>query len=264
MSTYPTQPRAAFVQWCETHAPVFSANAAAIGLASTQATGFATATAAVTSGLLAQQAALQAYRVATQVVEDGLRALRTAAGDSVRTIRAFAETQAKPSVVYNLAQIPPPAQPSPTPPPGSPTEFRIELLQTGPLKLMWKCRNPAGASGTMYEIMRRIGGGGEGGAFTYVGTTGTREFLDETLPAGAGSVTYQITATRSTSRGVPAQFTVNLGVTPAAGASVDDDPGETPMKNARHGAVSTVDGRAVRKVLLNTKGSLTQRRGVKT
>jgi len=32
-----------------------------------------------------------------------------------RLIRTFAESQAKPSVVYNLAQIPPPSPPSPAP-----------------------------------------------------------------------------------------------------------------------------------------------------
>ena len=131
MSTYPTQPRAAFLQWCQAHAPIFSANATQIGLTTAQATAFASATTAVASGLLAQESAKQAYRVATQAIDEGLATLRGSAGDTVRLIRAFAEVQSKPSTIYNLAQIPPPAQPSPTPPPGSPTDFRIEARGHG-------------------------------------------------------------------------------------------------------------------------------------
>ena len=50
------------------------------------------------------------------------------------------------------------------------------------------------------------------GAFTFVGASGVKSFIDETLPGGASPVTYQITAVRSTSRGEPAQFTVKFGL----------------------------------------------------
>ncbi|MCC6357108.1 MAG: hypothetical protein IT450_00070 [Phycisphaerales bacterium] len=249
MATFPTSPRAAFIQWCQTHAPIFSANAAAIGLTPAQATAFTTATDTAATDVQAQDAAKQAAKVATQEANGSVGSLQTMAGDLVRVIRAFAQTQTKPDVIYNTAQIPPPAQPSPTPPPGSPTEFRIELLQTGPLKLTWKCPNPPGIGGTTYEIMRRVGAG----AFTYVGTTGSREFLDETLPAGSASATYQITATRSTSRGVPAQFTVNLGVTPVGATYIAGVEGDAHVMDASRAAApantSTVNGRAVQKVL---------------
>jgi hypothetical protein len=45
-----------------------------------------------------------------------------------------------------------------------------------------------------------------------VGATGTKSFIDATVPAGVAAVTYQVVACRSTSIGVAAQFTVNFGV----------------------------------------------------
>ena len=52
----------------------------------------------------------------------------------------------------------------------------------GALIMKWKCANPAGSSGTVYQVFRRIGGTGE---FTYLGGCGTKEFIDATIPAGA-------------------------------------------------------------------------------
>lgn len=130
--------------------------------------------------------------------------------DMIQTIRTWAESKNDPNV-YTLAQIPPPATPGVTPPPGTPFDFTVNLLQSGALELKWKCNNPSGTQGTVYEIKRRVGGGG-GGAFGYVGSSGVKTFTDDTVAAGSPSVTYQITAIRTTRRGNPAQFTVNFGV----------------------------------------------------
>lgn len=93
-------------------------------------------------------------------------------------------------------------------PTGTPFEFIVGLLQNGALELRWKCSNPSGTQGTIYEVQRQIGSGG----FACVGASGVRSFTDDTLPSGSAPVTYQVTAVRSTSRGNPAQFTVNFGV----------------------------------------------------
>ena len=72
-------------------------------------------------------------------------------------------------------------------------------------------RQPAPV-GTIYQVSRRTGATGAGGAFVAVGGTGTRSFVDPTVPAGAAAVTYQIQAVRSTAVGPWAQFNVNFGV----------------------------------------------------
>ncbi|MBI5864616.1 MAG: fibronectin type III domain-containing protein [Planctomycetes bacterium] len=112
--------------------------------------------------LIAQEQAKQAYRVATQETNGAFAALRATAGDDVRLIRAYAESQSKPEVVYNTAQIPPPAAPTPIPPPGQPTDLTVTLApSTGELTLRWKVTNPPGASGTSYIIRRRLPGESE-------------------------------------------------------------------------------------------------------
>ena len=51
-----------------------------------------------------------------------------------------------------------------------------------------------------------------GGPLEFLGLTGTRRFEDATIPAGTTGAVYRITAVRSTRRGEPAEFIVNLGV----------------------------------------------------
>lgn len=105
--------------------------------------------------------------------------------------------------------------PSPMGDPGVCTDFRVTLNGDGTLLFKWKCKNPVGAHGTIYQIWRRIGGVGE---FAYVGGAGQKEFLDATVPAGTTSLTYQIQAIRSTAAGPWVQFNVGFGQ-PSAGLS---------------------------------------------
>lgn len=163
----------------------------------------------------------------------------------IQTIKTFAATSDDPNV-YVLAEIPAPAPPSTPPPPGTPFELSVGLLGDGSLDLKWKCNNPSGTMGTIYEVRRAPAGG----ALQFIGASGVKSFSDASLPSGAATpITYQITAVRSTARGNPAQFIVNFG---SGGASV----------TALGGAVtpSTVDGREVRKVLPNAGGGVAARR----
>ena len=125
----------------------------------------------------------------------------------IKAVKAKAATGG--NAVYTLALLPVPATPTPVPPPGTPTDFVAALNPDGSLKLRWKCANPAGSSGTIYQVSRRVGTGG----FAALGGTGLRSFDDPTVPAGVAAVTYQVQAVRSTAAGVPAQFLVNFGVT---------------------------------------------------
>jgi hypothetical protein len=209
MSSFPSSPRAAFLAWCKHHEPIFTDNTTAIGISVTQAAAFATATTAAQNSVDAVEAARSAFRAAVQTANIAVRTLRGQAGDAVRSVRSFAELQPDPQAIYALAQIPPQAPPSPAPPPGTPYQLEVSLLQTGALKLRWKCQNPSGTSGTVYEVFRR---NQPGAPFQYIGALGGRSFTDETLPSGSASVTYQITAVRSTVRGNPAQFTINFGI----------------------------------------------------
>ena len=208
MAGIPKSPRAAFLAWCQSHAPIFTSSSTAIGISAGQATGFSDATDTLAAALAQQQTSADAYHADTAAVEAALRALRTAAGDAVRSIRAYAELQADPETVYSTAKIDPPQPPSPVPAPGTPYKFLASLLPTGALALTWKCDTPAGAGGTTYEIKRRLAGAA---GFTFLATTGERKYTDLGIPSGSASATYQVTAVRSTHRGDPAQVNVNFG-----------------------------------------------------
>src|SRR5688500_6379384 len=50
--------------------------------------------------------------------------------------------------------------------PGTSTNFKVTLKGDGSIDLGWKCNNPAGSQGTLYQIFRRVGAVGE---FEYLG-----------------------------------------------------------------------------------------------
>lgn len=199
------------IEFYEAHLTPWANEAVDIGLTPEEVGLLETDTLAARATYNAHLAAQLAAKNATQAFYQAVRTMHSSPGrgaDMIQKIKTFAQTSNDPNV-YVLAQIPPPATPGTTPPPGTPFDFGVSLLQSGALELKWKCSNPAGAAGTIYEVKR---GGSSTGPFTYVGASGIRSFLDETLPMGSAPVTYQVTGVRSTVRGNPAQFTVNFGV----------------------------------------------------
>ncbi len=222
------------IEFYEAHIAPWTTNAAAVGLTPASVTALGTLTTQARAAFNAAEAARQAAKAATQNFYDKVRAMHSGPGagqDMIDTIRVYAETKNDPNV-YNLAQIPPPATPGVTPPPGTPFEFTVGLLQNGALELKWKCNNPSGTQGTIYEVKRAIGGGAGGPQFVFVGATGVKLFTDDTLPNGSAPVTYQITAVRSTQRGKPAQFTVNFGIGGGGGFAITSVTEGGPVKLA--------------------------------
>jgi hypothetical protein len=197
------------ITFYEAHIPVWSATPTIIGLVAADCTALSALIGSARKEYDTQQAALYEARNATQRMKDAVRAMHALGSADIAKIKAFAEATNNPTV-YTSAVLPPPATPSPVGPPGTPFEFVVTLLQTGAINLRWKCSNPTGASGTVYEVARRVGG--DSVPFTLVGAIGVREFEDATIARGSSSVTYRVQAVRSTSRGNPAQFTVSFGV----------------------------------------------------
>lgn len=207
MGTVP-QTRIEKVQFYEAHISPWTENAVAIGLTTAEMAAFSSLVKNARGAYDAHRVALDASKAATESFYNNVRTMQNDGAGLIRSIKNKAETTGDPNV-YVLAQIPSPATPTPVGPPGTPTDFRIELLQYGGLKLSFKCSNPSGSVGTIYEVKRRNGATGE---FVYIGATGVKNFTDATLPSGLSSATYQITAIRSTASGNPAQFTINFGV----------------------------------------------------
>jgi len=198
------------IEFYEAHITPWTTNAAAIGLTPASVTALGAATNNARKAYNDHLAAQQVAKAATLAFYDKVRIMHSApaaGADMIQTIKTFAQTTNNPNV-YVLAQIPPPAVPGATRPPGTPFNFTVGLLQDGSLELKWKCNNPIGTVGTIYEVRRQIGSG----AMSFVGATGVKLFTDDSLPSNASPCTYQVTAVRSTARGNPAQFTVIFGM----------------------------------------------------
>ncbi len=219
------------IQFYINHLPAWEANADAIGLTDEQVAVLGAAIEQAQDAQAAAERARQVSATATAALNRAVDHLHSGPGLGsalIETIRSRAASTGDPRVL-TLAQLPTPKtrrSSNAVPPPGKAHSFTTQLLATGPLRLRWKCDNPPGTSGTVYEVARRLGHDTPANAQPWVrlGAVGRKEFIDTSLPAGLapelhGTVAYAVTATRSTRRGTTALHTVQIGSVRAALAS---------------------------------------------
>lgn len=206
--------------WLNQHAPVWATNRANIGLSQAYTNAFTSANDDAQKSWAEWQSAKEAARAASEAWRIAKAAARTKAAEGVRTIRNFAESGGvDPTVVYTTAEIPAPKAPTQGVPPGQPTAVRVSLdVNTGNLKLSFKCDNPKGTSGTVYTVSRR---NNSTSPWQTVGLVSTKAFTDTSLVAGTASVQYQITAQRGGIIGSPSiPVTVSFGHAAGTGETV--------------------------------------------
>ncbi len=238
MGAYPTSPRNEFFQWCQDHADVFESNATAIGLTNSQAASFKLAVGDADAAVSEQSKAQETAKAATNNANLKFTTLRRSAAQMVRSIKTFAENTGNGNV-YVLAQVPPPAAPGTTPPPGKPFDVSVQLdTNSGAPVLKWKARNPAGTAGTSYIVRRKLP---TESAFAFVGVTGTKGFTDNTFIAGPDSVQYTIQGQRSDRAGSASDaFTINFGRAPGLNnGSNENNPASNDGTNYKITGTST-------------------------
>ena len=98
-------------------------------------------------------------------------------------------------------------QRAPRPAPGTPDNFTSSVSINGVLTTTWKCANN-GVGGTIYQVYRAINDTKD---YVFLGGVGEKKFVDDTIPAAATSVTYQVQAVRSTGVSDFGEFRVQLG-----------------------------------------------------
>lgn len=210
----------AALEFFESHGPQWQSNAAGLGIPGPLAASIK-ADAVTTRGLY--QAAIDARnasKAATLAWQSSLSNLRIEGSAGIAAIKATADNNANPNSIYELAQIPPPATPAPLPAPGQPFAFTVGVLASGALSLKWKMTGTQGGN-LFYQVKRRLVGES---AYTILGGSGNKTFIDETLPAGTDSVQYIVTAFRGQTAGldsipVPVQFGVGGEGASLAGVS---------------------------------------------
>jgi hypothetical protein len=207
----PVTPRNPYLLWCSTHSATFAANAVAIGLTTVKTTAYSNLVKAAQTAIDTMEAQKATYHAAVTAAAEAMRNLSKGSNGTselVATVRAFAESSTNPDTVYNLAQIDPPAQPSPAPAPNAPTDVTVGIDTTnGNLILKWKASQPA--TGTIYIVKRRVD---SAGAWQYIGSAGAdKTFTDATFTPGPDSVQYSIQAQRSNKFSAPTAVVVNFG-----------------------------------------------------
>lgn len=210
------------ITFVENHTATWQTVATDIGTTAAAVTALTTKATAARDAYNAHVLAQAQAKAATQAFYDAVASMTTDATAIIRQVKAKAALDG--NSVYTTSLLPIPATPTPVPPPGTPMDFKVALQTDGALELKWKCPNPAGASGTTYQVSRKDGTAGE---FAMLTTVGARTFVDPTIPAGTPCVTYKVQALRSTALGGAAYFLVNFGVAAGTGevtASVVEVP----------------------------------------
>ncbi|HEY0008774.1 MAG TPA: hypothetical protein VGB55_08630 [Tepidisphaeraceae bacterium] len=202
------------VKFVQNRISLWTANATQIGLLPADVTALSAKATAAAAAMSAAQVARDNAKSLTLAADGAVDAMVRDAAEAIKKIKVKA-TETGGNTVYELSNIPAPATPTARPAPGQPSDFKVTLTQLGALDMSWKCKNPAGTSGTLYQVYRRIG---ENGTPVHIGASGNKTFIDNTLPAGTSTVVYQIQAIRSTVGGPFASFTVQFGQ-PANGAA---------------------------------------------
>jgi hypothetical protein len=212
MSTVPTQPDQA-VAWCKEHVEPWTENAVALKLDPAAVAEFDALTDAAQAARLALVSARLAYKNAIANSRTAVKAMRKSAGTQVSVIRATAKSSGTPQAIYSLAIVPPPADPAPRPAPGTPTGFKVELLQGGSIRLRFACPNPPRTGPVTYRVERQVApAGGIGQApFVFYKNAKERTFTDDAIPQGTAMVVYRLTAQTTTNDGDPAVFGVQFG-----------------------------------------------------
>lgn len=221
MSILPQNQNDAII-FCEAHAPVWSAAPTTIGLTAAQCTVMSGNTTKARTSFNAAQAAREASKAATTTVRRDVGTMRDQAADLIAQIKAFAELQSNPAVVYAAAQIPPPAAPTPLPAPGKPTDFSVVLNSDGSVTLSWMSADSAASTGAFFAVSRKLPGQGAfvgiGGAPGSTAETRRPSFTDATVPASAAGQGAQYivqgfrgTRTGDASDAVTVQFGTDSG-----------------------------------------------------
>lgn len=209
------------ISFYSNHLSVWTDHSTEIGSTPEQVADFGVKLAAATDAYQAQLAAQASAQAATATLHNALEALAISGGAILQQIGTKARTGGVP--IYALANVDPPAAPSPRPAPGKVIQLKTQLQGDGSLVLVWKCQRDGGRSGgTMYQIYRADG---LQSPFQFLGVTGKKKFIDTTIPPGGGGVReflYKIIPIRSTKTGPPAEFPIPFGggISPAAFQSV--------------------------------------------
>lgn len=217
--------RLAVIEFCESRFEVWDLDPPLIGLTKEQMGPFHDQMKAAREKYDLAIKAREASMAATAAMRTEVAALRAMAAAYVATIKAYAAGGGQEGYpadrILAMAQIDPAsAGGRGRGGPGRAVRISTSVLPTGAIRLTWQAQRAAASTGAFFTVSRRLAG--EAG-FTILGTSPglsrTRrraDFTDDSVPAGIGSVEYQIVGNRGRGAGAvrePSEVvTVTMGV----------------------------------------------------
>jgi len=197
------------IEFFEQRIATWAADPAAIGLTAPQVAGLAAEVGAARVAYNASLAARISSRDSTVTFHNATSTMAATGRGLIKEIKAFAQSTGDDDV-YADASIPPPADPEPLGPPGTPYDMTTTLNNAGHLLLTWKADNASASSGAYFMLQRRLN---TEQSFTLLGGVGAKSFTDVTVPLGTNQAIYIITPHRADLVGQPSnQVVVQFGV----------------------------------------------------
>lgn len=194
------------IQWFEQRITSWQGSPTQIGLTAAQCTALKSAIVAARGAYDSAQQARIASKNATLGQKTSVGTMTDLGADALRFIKAFAEAQANPDQVYQLASVPPPAPPAPPGPPEPPTGVVADPNADGTVTIRWKGST---AYQTFFTVWRRVGNNTQ---WVQIGAVATKSFRDDSVPAGSPTATYVLRAQRNMEVSAPSEeAVVNFG-----------------------------------------------------
>jgi len=184
--------------------PLLTANATQLGLNSTTVTAFlAKVTTAENDAKdmdslrdAAKSATTRFYGSADIAIDEGR--------EIIRTIKAFAASQADPNAVLALADIPRDQPPVPHTAPPAPGDISGSITTDGVLTVRWNAAESGQSNGIVFLVHRKV----PGSEWRMIGATFTKSYIDTTFDP-ASPTTYKVQAQRGA---FSSPFSPTLGV----------------------------------------------------
>ena len=179
------------IRFFEQRIPAWAADPAAIGLTALQIGDLQTMVSAARLAYDAAQVIRQESKNQTNTQRQAVANMNVQGTAMLTLIRGFAELNGNPASIFEAANIDAPSSTnSPLPAPVPATDLTTTLENSGAVRLKWK---GTVANGTVYSVWRRLG---ESSPFIQIGTSTTKSFTDETIPAGTPEATYYLITLR--------------------------------------------------------------------
>lgn len=186
------------IEYFEVHAPIWTTNGLALGLDPLEAAALGVETTDARTAYDAAIAARDASKAATLDYYQKVEQMHNRGSGLLGQIRGKVDSSGDTSL-YVLAQVEPPADPTPAPPPDPATDLGGFINNVGDIDLSWR---GSLSNGTYYTVWRKLPSEND---FFQVASSGTLQWTDSTVPAATTFVQYIVYAHRDSFTSAPTE-----------------------------------------------------------